>query len=133
MRKIIVVIISLMLVLTLSISAFAACPYCEKVIFDHEPIEGGWEAVDDEEHGATFRFEYYCDVCGNTESGHEYITRPHRMTLTNATCNGIKQTHYYKCTLCNYKYEETINCPDRDHSDGCNMLPMSIDDGREIY
>lgn len=126
MKKIILIICSLVLVLAFSISVYAMCPYCEKVVFDQEPVEGHWEMVDSIEHGGTCRFEYCCDVCGNTDSGHEYITHPHSIILTNVTCNGVIRSYHYECRMCTYKYLERVTCPDKDHSDGCGMPQLNI-------
>lgn len=82
--------------------------------------------------GCSRRIAYVtsCTKCGAFLDDASYTEKfpvtPHNNRVYQATCNGVTQIWYNRCSNCNYTSTENKPCPAAPHKNGCNFLPVAV-------
>lgn len=126
MRKVLSLTLAVILIMAVTIPAFAA-----------DSCTHSWQAnaptyVDGKGINATSttcqRYTVTtktCTKCGATQVSYSYSSAmSHSGTIKSASCNGTVQTHTYLCRYCNTYYTKTVTCPGAGHTGGCQYLPI---------
>lgn len=154
MKKCLSLLLCMIMLLSLSLSAFAEPPEATGTaaidsIPGNEPgaepmascthefaaIKGSEGYTNQGSAGCQHYTEYLtmCIKCGlfvTSNKAYDSSITPHTGgTLTRATCNGGKQTWYYtSCSNCHSSYTKSLACPGGNHGNGpCNWLPLSLE------
>lgn len=152
MKKLISLLLCALMIMSLSIAAFAAPapdvgdesfapagtnkPGAEVQAHSHI-----WTADGTVNGDYTYRDEFFCAIpvypqykcsCGAKKPGDNPIDYkfpvPHNGAPYAASCNGTIQTWQCTCNRCGGRFITTRDCPAGPHTPGyCNVLPVSID------
>lgn len=132
MKKILSLVLVVVMIMAMSIPAFAAttddvapCIACNgNHTYDEAVVQTTYEYSRNGCVKVVTR-HYKCRYCTSAYTAPpEETTLPHNYNLYDATCDGTTQTHYYKCSRCKHIDTESVRCPNAVHSGTCTRLPV---------
>lgn len=124
MKKILSLILAVVMIMVMSIPAYAAVAGCSHEY--SETITPVWRFDDEENHRKVFVTTYLCGKCAYSYQIEEPTSTvdDHTSTYVSASCNGTTQTHVKYCSTCYTTYSVPFTCPRAPHTGNCNWLPI---------
>ena len=124
-KKLISILVACIMFCTTSITCIAAttCPANHK--YREIITEYCGYVCDKYKCGKKWEMHEYCKTCDELlDHYYEIESGDHSFELRQATCDGINQTWYYRCTKGGYTITENKPCPIGPHSGSCTALPL---------
>lgn len=132
MKKVISLLVTVALIMSLAITAFAAQPeIVEPQACNHTwgtaTTSTVWAKYNDSQCKKTVILTKVCTKCAEVNQTSSVTYPYHGQAISTASCDGTTQTHTYSCPNCGaYRYTKWVACPGagKSHKNGCQWLPV---------
>lgn len=132
MKKIFSLILAVVMIMAVSIPAFAAQPETAKPqacnhTWGPATTSTVWAKHNDSQCKKTVYVTKVCTKCAEVNQTSSVTYPYHGATISSASCDGTTQTHKYNCPNCGaYRYTKWVACPGAGttHKGGCQWLPL---------